>query len=130
VASTIESEWKSRKTRIDPKLDAAGWRLAPGNAAALHRPYRTEEEETDHGPADYTLWLDNHVVAVVEAKKLAVGPQGVRKSPYNFNGFRAPFLYATNGEVIWFHDVRDPLNRSRRIAAFPGLWAASIRRQV
>jgi type I restriction enzyme, R subunit len=29
-----------------------------------------------------------------------------------------PFLYATNGEVLWFHDVRHPLNRSRRVSAF------------
>jgi type I restriction enzyme R subunit len=27
-------------------------------------------------------------------------------------------LYSTNGEIIWFHDVRHPLNRSRRIADF------------
>ena len=26
---------------------------------------------------DHALWLDNHVTAVVEAKKLAVGPQNV-----------------------------------------------------
>ena len=29
-----------------------------------------------------------------------------------------PFLYATNGEVTWFHDVRHTLNRSRRVADF------------
>src|SRR5205823_6962226 len=29
-----------------------------------------------------------------------------------------PFLYSTNGEVLWFHDVRHPLNRSRRISGF------------
>ena len=28
-----------------------------------------------------------------------------------------PFLYSTNGEVIWFHDVRHELNRSRRVEA-------------
>ena len=29
-----------------------------------------------------------------------------------------PFLYSTNGEVIWHHDVRDELNRSRQIVRF------------
>ena len=32
--------------------------------------------------------------------------------------FGAPFLYATNGEVLWFHDVRHPLNRSRQVSGF------------
>jgi type I restriction enzyme R subunit len=72
---------------------------------------RTEEEETDNGPADYALWLDNKVVGLIEAKKLTVGPQnvltqaeryarGLRNSSYNFDGLRAPFLYSTNGEEV------------------------------
>jgi type I restriction enzyme R subunit len=130
VPSTIsimagESEWKTRKKRIDPKLDAAGWRLRGKDAS------RTEEEETANGPADYALWLDKNVVGVVEAKKLTVGPQNVLTraeryargldpaiAPENYDGHRAPFLYATNGEVVWFHDVRHPLNRSRRVSGF------------
>src|SRR5208283_4364051 len=36
----------------------------------------------------------------------------------NFSGFRVPFLYSTNGEIIWYHDARNPLNRSRQIAKF------------
>jgi len=125
--SPSESEWRTRKARIDPKLDAAGWRLRSG--AKPKRPGRTEEEPTSNGPADYALWLDQHIVGVVEAKKLTVGPQnvltqaqryaeGIAESHYNFEGLRCPFLYSTNGEVLWFHDVRHPLNRSRKVAAF------------
>ena len=99
-----ESEWRTRKQRIDPKLDAAGWRLGGSSA------HRSEEEETANGPADYALWLDTNIVGVVEAKKLTVGPQnvltqaeryarGIAAGPYNFGGLRCPFLYATNGEV-------------------------------
>ena len=117
-----ESEWKTRKTRIDPKLDGAGWRLHRGPVR------RTEEEDTAHGPAD-SLWLDDRIVGVVEAKKLTVGPQnvltqaeryarGIASSEFDFDGMHAPFLYSTNGEVIWFHDVRHELNRSRRVDAF------------
>jgi type I restriction enzyme R subunit len=120
-----ESEWRTRKSRIDPRLDAAGWRVAKRGAAAQ----RTEEEETDNGPADYALWLEDRVAAIVEAKKLGVGPQnvlvqaeryarGLRDAPEITDGFRAPFIYATNGEKIWFRDVRHPLNRSREVADF------------
>lgn len=129
TAKKSESEWLTRKRRIDPKLDACGWKLPLGGATPLHGSYRTEEEETDAGPVDYALWSDNRIVGVVEAKKLTVGPQnvltqaeryskGIRHAHFNFNGFRAPFLYATNGELIWFHDIRHPLNRSRRVANF------------
>ncbi len=38
--------------------------------------------------------------------------------PFNFDGMHCPFLYSTNGEVFWSHDVRHPMNRSRRIAGF------------
>ncbi len=44
--------------------------------------------------------------------------KGVADSEFDFRGYRVPFLYSTNGEVLWFQDVRDPLNRSRRIARF------------
>ncbi|HVU02290.1 MAG TPA: hypothetical protein VHE30_11085, partial [Polyangiaceae bacterium] len=122
-----EAEWKTRKQRIDPKLDAAGWPARKGRQAS--DAFRTEEEETDNGPADYALWLGDEVAAVVEAKKLTVGPQnvltqaqrysrGLRGSRLDHSGCRCPFLYATNGEIIWFQDVRHPLNRSRKVAAF------------
>ena len=88
-----------------------------------------EEYETENGPADYVLCVDGRIVAVVEAKKLTLGPQnvltqaerysrGVAASKLNFDGFRVPFLYSTNGAVIWFHDVRHKLSRSRPIAKF------------
>jgi type I restriction enzyme R subunit len=129
-----ELERQTRSQRIDPKLKAAGWRVVPfvsgkafadyGNSAAV------TEFETEAGPADYALWDHNEALGVVEAKKVTLGPQGVltqaerysrgfKVNPVDYGeGFRVPFLYSTNGEVIWFHDVRDPLNRSRRISAF------------
>src|SRR5580692_6151662 len=115
MATKGESEWKTRKRRIDAKLDAAGWGLHGKDGR------RTEDEETANGPADYALWPDKNVVGVIEAKKLTVGPQSVLTqaerysrgldaavAPGNYDGRRAPFLYSTNGEVTWFHDVRHP----------------------
>src|SRR3989442_1204220 len=124
-----EGEWLTRKRRIDPRLDARGWLRRPDGTRPLREPYRTEEHETANGPADYALWLDGHVVGVVEAKKVTRSPQGVltqaeryarglSAGPYNFDGLRAPFLYSTNGEVLWFHDVRHTQSRSRRISDF------------
>jgi type I restriction enzyme R subunit len=117
----------TRKSRIDPKLDARGWRLVKAPLAS--GACRTEEHETAHGPADYALFLDGKPVAIVEAKKTAVDAQnvltqaeryarGLTDSPYDFDGIRVPFLYSTNGEQIWYRDARNPESRSRRIADF------------
>jgi type I restriction enzyme, R subunit len=124
-----ESERKTRKRRIDPSLDALGWKLRPRDEIPLNQPHRTEEVETSAGPADYALWLDRRIVGVVEAKKLTLGPQnvltqaeryarGLRQTGSNLDGYRCLFLYSTNGEIIGFHDVRHPLNRSRAVAGF------------
>jgi type I restriction enzyme R subunit len=131
---SLELERQTRRQRIDPRLKAAGWRVEPfvqgkpiehyGAGAAV------EEFETANGPADYAFCDDGHVLGVVEAKKVTLGPQGVLTQAERYSqgvaqsassfgdGFRVPFLYSTNGEILWFHDVRQPLNRSRRINAF------------
>jgi len=46
-----------------PLLNAAGWPARKPTSAQGHRTEegnacRTEEEETEHGPADYALFLD------------------------------------------------------------------------
>jgi predicted type IV restriction endonuclease len=53
-----DSEWLTRKRRIDPLLDAAGWPLRRGrsNTAFL------TEEDTAHRPADYALRLGDRIV--------------------------------------------------------------------
>jgi type I restriction enzyme R subunit len=125
-ASEGNSEWLTRKRRIDPQLAALGWVKKSAPTAA---PFRLEEYETDAGPADYAFGVAEQILAVVEAKKLSLGPQGVllqaqrysrgaSDTGFNFRGYRVPFLYSTNGEVIWFHDIRNSLNLPRRIAGF------------
>ncbi len=39
--------------------------------------FRTEEEETAHGPTDYAPLLNELIVGIVEAKKLTIGLQRV-----------------------------------------------------
>lgn len=128
------SERATRKQLIDRALTDAGWRVVPlarwqggdrANADAV------EEYPTDSGPADYLLFLDGRPVADVEAKKLEVGPQNVVEqakryaralagSPFHFGpqGYRIPFIYSTNGKLIYSCDLRDPLARTHKIARF------------
>jgi len=126
-----EFEWQTRKARIDPKLVALGWtviRWTPGLALDTLTACAVTEYPTANGPADYALFVDGHLLGIIEAKKVTLGPQNVltqserysrgADTPLDFHGFHVPFLYSTNGEVIWFHDVRHEFSRSRRIADF------------
>ncbi len=127
-----ESEAQTRRTRINPLLEAQGWTVVafdPARPGSRSTHHAVTEFPTANGPADYALMAAGQPLGVVEAKKLTLGPQnvlsqaeryarGITDSPFNFGGCRAPFLYSTNGEVLWFHDVRHPLNCSRRVAAF------------
>jgi len=131
MSTSSESEWATRKKRIDPQLAACGWMVGafdPHCPLGAYTHHALTEFPTANGPADYALAV-GQLLGVVEAKKITLGPQnvlsqaeryarGVTDSPFNFGGFRVPFLYSTNGEVLWFHDVRHPLNSSRRIATF------------
>jgi type I site-specific restriction endonuclease len=127
-----EREWETRKKRIDTRLTALGWTVAPfvpGILLANCNRYALAEYPTANGPADYALVVNGRILGIVEAKKLTLGPQsvlvqagrysrGLEGSPFDFHGHYVPFLCSTNGEVLWFHDVRHPLARSRRIATF------------
>jgi type I restriction enzyme R subunit len=131
-ASESNSEWLTRKRIIDPKLKAAGWDIvpySPGMSHASNSPCAFTEFETANGPADYALCVDGVILGIVEAKKLTLGPQsvltqaeryckGITDSPFNYRGYRVPFLYSTNGEVIWHHDIRHELSRSHIVTQF------------
>src|ERR1019366_771123 len=127
-----KSEHTTRKQLIDVQLAADGWKVLPFSAriplSSLNR-CAIEEYPTENGPADYALCLGGRIVGIVEAKKLTLGPQnvlsqaeryakGIHQAGFGFGKFGVPFLYSTNGEVIWFHDVRDSLNRSRQVMRF------------
>lgn len=126
------AEKETRKQLIDPKLERWGWKVISSPASGLlpaAGSYAITEYPTAAGPADYALVSNGRVLGIVEAKKLTIGPQnvltqaerysrGLTDSLFDFGGYRVPFLYSTNGEVLWFHDVRDPLNLSRQICHF------------
>ncbi|MDO8427664.1 MAG: DEAD/DEAH box helicase family protein, partial [Candidatus Diapherotrites archaeon] len=126
----MKSESKTRYEDIDPKLKASGWKiLNPTDAIPNKGNYAVYELETSAGPADYGLFIDGLLVGIVEAKKLSVGPQnvltqaqryarGIKNSPYDFNGYKVPFIYSTNGITIWFRDLREENSLSRQVSQF------------
>jgi Type I site-specific restriction-modification system, R (restriction) subunit and related helicases len=127
-----ELEWQTRKRLIDPRLEAQGWRVTrfrEGTPLAAYERQAVAEYPTDNGPADYALCQGSQILGVAEAKKLSLGPQnvltqaerysrGLPANSFNFRGFHVPFLYSTNGEVLWFHDVRHDRSRSRKVSKF------------
>jgi type I restriction enzyme R subunit len=129
-----ESEWLTRKKRIDTRLCALTppWKIIRYhdglNLSSLHC-VAVEEFPTANGPADYALFVNGVLLGIIEAKKVAVNPQnvleqakrysaGAAQGPGNWDGFRVPFLYATNGEIIWYLDARQEKRVSRPISNF------------
>jgi type I restriction enzyme, R subunit len=128
-----ETEKITRKNRIDKQLKDAGWiNIIPYKAGmdfSKLTNHAVEEFETANGPADYALFSNGKLLGVVEGKKVAVGPQnvleqakryskGVENTIGQWNDYKVPFLYSTNGELIYFLDARNPKNLSRQIYSF------------
>lgn len=127
-----ESERRTRRERVDPRLKSAGWKITafrPGLDLEKLPNHAVTEYPTKAGPADYALVVDGQILGIVEAKKVTLGPQGVLQQaeryskgatdgPIDIRGYHVPFLYSTNGEVTWHHDIRNRDAVSRRIAGF------------
>jgi type I restriction enzyme R subunit len=129
-----EAEWQTRKQRIDTRLRAIQppWKIIPyrhGLDLAALDGHAVEELPTANGPADYGLFVGGRLLGIIEAKKVTVNPQnvleqakryseGAFQGPGNWNGFKVPFLYATNGEIIWHLDARPDKRVSRRVSNF------------
>ncbi len=129
-----EAEWKTRKQRIDTRLRALNpsWQIIPwrdGLDTTKLTCHAVTEFPTDNGPADYALFFEGVLLGIMEAKKVTVNPQnvleqakrysrGATSGPGRWQGFHVPFLYATNGEIIWHLDVRSDKPVSRPISNF------------
>ncbi len=126
-------EWSTRKKLIDKALQETGWNpiidFADFAKGARHETFAVREYGTSEGPADYILFHKGRAVAAVEAKKLTLGPQnvlsqaqryarGFADGEFEFGEFCLPFIYSTNGEAIWFQDLREEASRSRQISKF------------
>ncbi len=127
-----EREWETRKTRIDIKLKALRWEIIPYKdniELSSLKCHAVEEFPTENGPADYALFVNGKLLGILEAKKVSLDVQNVLEQAKryskgcentigNWNGFKVPFLYASNGEQIWFVDVREEEYYSRELSDF------------
>lgn len=117
-----EAESLTRKKRIDTKLRSSNpsWIIVPYQDSldfSKLTNHAVEELPTENGFADYALFVKGKLLGVIEAKKVGTGAQNVLEQAKryskttnhgvgNWNGFRVPFVYSTNGETIWFADLR------------------------
>jgi type I restriction enzyme R subunit len=129
---TPESEILTRKNRIDQLLKSAGWIIIPysirSDLSTLSN-HAIEEFQTNNGPADYALIAYGKLLGIVEAKKLEIGAANVLEQAKRYskgsantigewNQYRVPFLYSSNGELIYHIDIRKTHNLSRQIYCF------------
>lgn len=118
------------RERIDALLFAAGWivqdrgefnrNAGPGVAV--------REFALPNGPCDYLLFVDGKAAGVIEAKRAGTTLSAVAEQSDRYMARLPPHLarwadtllfdYESNGEEVFFKDMRDPKPRSRRVFAF------------
>ena len=122
-----ELEWKTRKERIDKAL-AHHWNIIKHSDTidvSILSNHAVMEYPTANGPADYVFFVNGQPLAALEAKKVSTATQevlgqakrysrGLANGIGNWDGYKIPLLYSSNGEVTWFIDVRDPKNIRRK----------------
>ncbi len=127
-----EAEWLTRKKRIDTRLKQQGWSLKRFSSALDLKSLDKiagEELPTANGPADYALFVAGRLLGIIEAKKITVNPQNVLEQAKRYargvfdavgewNSFRVPFLYASNGTIVWHLDTRPEKLVSRTLSDF------------
>lgn len=128
----VESEEVTRRERIDNKLMALNWIVISYKDDLdlnLLQNHAVTEYPVATGRADYALFVHGQFLGIIEAKRLTVGSQsaleqakryskGVFDGVANWRGYRVPFLFSSNGELIFFLDVRLETNLSRQVSNF------------
>lgn len=129
-----ESERITRKKRIDTRLKSTllNWTILPWrenlDTSSLNA-HAVEEYPTESGPADYALFIKGQLLGIIEAKKLSAGAENVLEQAKRYSrsventlgdwrGYKVPFLYSSNGELIFHLDVRKKENTSHQISDF------------
>ena len=120
------------RDKIDEQLSSAGWKVQDRTRIDLHAGLglAVREYQTDVGPADYVLFVDQEAVGIVEAKPKEWGHKittveeqsaayAAAKLKWVNNRKPLSFLYESTGVLTRFTDVRDPKPRSREVSNFP-----------
>ena len=116
---------------IDDMLEKVGWEIIrEGDHVPQTGNYAVEEFPTDSGPMDYALIVDGQVIGDVEAKPEGTGVPSVLQQSERYSktytkgnleyegGYHIPFLYSSNGHLIWFRDATTKRNIQREIKKF------------
>jgi len=127
----IDSEYLTRKQKIDRLLRQSGWTIVQYKKEMDLKDYSdvaVKEFPTKSGPSDYVLFDNGFPIAIIEAKKGALGVYSVLDeaqrysrnidTPFQFGEYHVPFIYSSNGEKIFFQDLRDSQSYSREVAGF------------
>jgi type I restriction enzyme, R subunit len=68
---SLESEYQTRRRRIDPLLTSQGWKIIRSdltNVIAQYPHHAVTEYPTADGPADYALFVDNQLSCLAPPK--------------------------------------------------------------
>lgn len=131
MSSANQTPEQKARNQIDAKLRDAGWLLQDKDEINLHAAAGVivRELQTTEGPADYTLFVDQTPVGIIEAKRNEEGfrlttheeqTDRYRTNPIKLLDNNEPlrFGYESTGELTRFTDSMDPRPRSRPIFAF------------
>jgi len=129
-----ESEWITRKKRIDIQLKSLSpaWEIIPFSRVkdtSLLNNHAVEEYPTQNGFADYALFVRGKLLGIIEAKRVAIDAHnaleqakryslGCSNTIGEWNAFRVPFIYSSNGVKTWFADIRGATYSAREISGF------------
>lgn len=124
---------QTAKLLIDRALDTLGWsviRYEKDLETGRLGCHAVAEYPVATGKVDYALFVHGLLIGIIEAKKrLAIDcrsgldrakrySKGSFDGVGNWRGHRVPFLYFSNGEVIYFYDVRAEPNLAVVVPTF------------
>ena len=132
--NVYESEWLTRKQRIDSQLRSLNpaWEIihySQVRDTTYLSHHAVEEYPTQNGFADYALFVQGKLLGIIEAKRVSIDAQNALEQAKRYslgcpntlgewNAFRTPFIYATNGTRIWFADLRGSSYYARELSGF------------
>ena len=118
------------RDEIDKQLIASGWVIQNKTQInlAANVGVAVREYQTNVGPADYVLFVNQIPVGVIEAKRSELGQslsmveeQGEdyanAKLKY-LNNDPLPFVYISTGDITKFTNYKDPKPRAREVFTF------------
>jgi type I restriction enzyme R subunit len=118
------------RDKIDLMLIASGWIVQSKKELNLNAclGVAIREYQTNVGPADYVLFVNQKPVGIIEAKRKEEAihfsehedqSEGYASAKLKYlDNDKLPFVYESTGEVTKFTDYRDPKPRSREVFSF------------